>query len=272
MTTSSIKVLLVDDQEEFHEQLRFALSDFFDFICVESVPLAINHIMDSNFEVNLILIDLKMGKTDENLEGFELMKMVKKEKSETPFIAITNSNDYKHTRQAWKIGAYDYIYKGEYEPQQWKYVFYEAINERVNGHQKNGTAFKTTNGNLPKNTINESDIRIDGDFHLGDIINVEFIQSSSSEFSETHFSKGSIQKHLRILLQKGEVKQTLEALLRATDRLGQELSDEVLYLCARWNRLNEKLETGIYSSGDVEMYKNRIVKTLIGIINRLALT
>lgn len=56
---------------------------------------------------NLILIDMKMPV----MGGIELIKILRKEASETPVIVISGQGDMDNTIEAMRLGALDYVLK-----------------------------------------------------------------------------------------------------------------------------------------------------------------
>lgn len=116
------KILVVDDEEIFHEQVNFAFPDY-ELVNVSTIEQARTLLQQKRF--NLILLDLNFNG---RYEGLEFVSYVKKW-IKTPVIVITNSRELKHAHKAGKNGAEAYIYKKEYELKKWKNLIAAAIDE-----------------------------------------------------------------------------------------------------------------------------------------------
>lgn len=101
-----MKVLVVDDDE----QLRIALFSTLkhlshDCILAQNAKEALTLLKKESFD--LILSDLKMPKTD----GIELLKQVKQNNINTPFVIMTAFGTIETAVLAIKLGAFDFIVK-----------------------------------------------------------------------------------------------------------------------------------------------------------------
>jgi DNA-binding response OmpR family regulator len=101
-----IKVLLVDDEVEFVNTLaqRLKLRD----LLVDTVydgPQALDFIR--KLEPDVIVLDLKMP----GLHGIEVLREIKKTRSEIQVIILTGHGTEKDEEEARKLGGFDFLHK-----------------------------------------------------------------------------------------------------------------------------------------------------------------
>ena len=99
------KILVVDDEEHMRESLKDILSsERYEIILAGDGDEALKLLNDS---ITLIIADVRMPKMD----GFALLKEVKKTYPDIPVVMITAYGTTKLAVEAMKSGAYDYITK-----------------------------------------------------------------------------------------------------------------------------------------------------------------
>ncbi len=104
--SQGIKVLLVDDEEEYVYVLSNRLGKRnVDVTKAYNGSEAIQVLRKQNFHV--AVVDLKM----ENIDGIELLKIFKKMDPEMAVIMLTGHGSEKTARQGIELGAFDYLTK-----------------------------------------------------------------------------------------------------------------------------------------------------------------
>lgn len=100
------KILVVDDEEDMTEILKSTLdqSGIFHHITNDSVE-ALKLIEANNYLA--VLCDIKMPV----LSGIDLLKEVRKQRKDVPFIFLTAQADKDLVKEAFKLGAHDFIEK-----------------------------------------------------------------------------------------------------------------------------------------------------------------
>ena len=109
--TNNIKVLIIDDDEDDY----FITSDY-----LKNIP-GKNFFIDWCFNYSNALDEIKREKHDVYLvdyrlgikTGIDLIKEAIKLEGESPFILLTGKGDINIDEEAMKLGAFDYLVKGE---------------------------------------------------------------------------------------------------------------------------------------------------------------
>jgi len=102
----SIKVLLVDDEEEFVTTLAERLEmRGFDPSIATSGDQALSMVQDKAFD--LIVLDLMMP----GIGGLEVMKQIKSANPEMPIILLTGQGSTKEGMEGMNQGAFDFLMK-----------------------------------------------------------------------------------------------------------------------------------------------------------------
>lgn len=114
------KILIVDDEEVFHQLVRFSFPEY-EFESVYDIETAKQVIEKDDFD--LILLDLEY---DNEVLGFDFISYAK-DWVNTPVIVVTNENDRKNVLESGKQGAADFLYKRELDPKVWKELFLNVI-------------------------------------------------------------------------------------------------------------------------------------------------
>ena len=102
----NIKVLIVDDEEEFAETLadRLRLRDL-EPETVHNGEQALSFVKDN--EPDVILLDLKMP----GMDGMEVLKRVKKAYPNIEVVMLTGHGTEEDKEKAKELGAFDYLEK-----------------------------------------------------------------------------------------------------------------------------------------------------------------
>jgi DNA-binding NtrC family response regulator len=102
----TIKVLLVDDEQGFLNVLSNRLSRrYIDATKAFSGAAAIQILRKNDFDV--VVLDLKM----EDMDGIEVLKVIKKMVPELPVIILTGHGSYTAAKEGVQFGAFDYLTK-----------------------------------------------------------------------------------------------------------------------------------------------------------------
>jgi signal transduction histidine kinase len=99
-------ILVVDDEPNILRAMSLVLKSEFDVTTVESGDKAIEKIRQG-MDFDVISLDLQMP----GLSGIESLKAVKQLSPSTEVLIVTAHSDAESTREALKLGAYDYIDK-----------------------------------------------------------------------------------------------------------------------------------------------------------------
>ena len=99
------KILIVDDEKNICDSLRFALEDNYEVFTTQN-PHEVMDILNNN-DINVVLLDLKIGKVD----GITVLQEIKKKLNNVQVIVITAYGSIKSSIKAMKEGAFHYITK-----------------------------------------------------------------------------------------------------------------------------------------------------------------
>ncbi|MFA7533172.1 MAG: sigma-54 dependent transcriptional regulator [Tissierellaceae bacterium] len=99
------KVLIVDDEKNICDSLRFALEDYYEVYTIQKPEFVMELLRNENIDV--VLLDLKIGKVD----GITVLKDIKKEFKEVQVIVVTAFGSIESSIYAMKEGAFHYITK-----------------------------------------------------------------------------------------------------------------------------------------------------------------
>lgn len=126
MLSRNYKILIVDDEPEFHQHIRYAFRKNFIFEGATSIPKLEKKLKEDS-EYDLILLDLVLDSTTGEKEGMSLIAVLKENLPDTPIIVVTNSNEVEVAVKAGQLGAFSFLYKGNYDYESWIKVFKEAL-------------------------------------------------------------------------------------------------------------------------------------------------
>lgn len=106
-----IKILLVDDDEDDYfltgELLRDIPQQRYQIVWASSYDQAVEKVQESKYDV--YLIDYRLG----HITGIDLINYIVALGDRTPFIILTGKGDVQIDMEAGKLGAADYLVKGE---------------------------------------------------------------------------------------------------------------------------------------------------------------
>ena len=103
------KVLVVEDEATLQKALNDVLiQEGYDVLSALDGALGLELALKE--ELDLILLDIILPKMD----GFEVLKKLKEEGSQTPIIILTNLSDINDIQKALDLGATTYLVKADF--------------------------------------------------------------------------------------------------------------------------------------------------------------
>ena len=101
------KILIVDDEMDMLELLELIITDRTDYeVVTTNTPLEVPELLKKD-SFDLLITDLRMPDVD----GIELIEMVKQIDDQLPFMIITAYGTIESAVEAMRKGAFDYITK-----------------------------------------------------------------------------------------------------------------------------------------------------------------
>lgn len=100
------KILIADDSQLNRELLSEMLGDSYEYIYAEDGE-QLFHLFSENVEADILLLDMHMP----NMSGMEVLKVMHEQHwtEELPVVIISAETDTAFIRNAYKLGAFDYI-------------------------------------------------------------------------------------------------------------------------------------------------------------------
>jgi len=206
-----LRVLLVDDQILFRKGIASLLSSKEDITIVgeandgeEAIKVARQTIPD------VILLDINMPKQN----GLETVKILKREMPAINVVMLTISDDDDDLFEAIKHGAKGYLLK-DLEPQE-LYHMLEAV-QKGEAAISGAMAAKILNEYAqPDHTISEDHDPDDLTEREIDVLEQVVTGATNKEIAETLFiTENTVKIHLRNILEKLQVKNRIQAAVRA---------------------------------------------------------
>ncbi|MEO0190837.1 MAG: sigma-54 dependent transcriptional regulator, partial [candidate division WOR-3 bacterium] len=101
-----LNILIVDDNREFRENLKINFAKYHQIF--EATNLSESERVLNKTTIDLALVDLKLGETE---EGFEVIKIIKEISPSTIIFVITGYGSVENAIKALKSGAKDFLLK-----------------------------------------------------------------------------------------------------------------------------------------------------------------
>ena len=117
------EILVVEDDVHVAESMKGVLSPYFSVETAGSAETAFELIKERDF--SLVLCDLKLP----GMSGLDLLRKMREAGNTTPFIMITAFGDIPTAVQATRLGANDFIRKGDITPDELIRKIKEALDE-----------------------------------------------------------------------------------------------------------------------------------------------
>lgn len=125
MSTKNYNILIVDDDTEFHQQIRYAFRRNYVF----EGAINVEHLrkkLEESTKYDLILLDLVLDDTKKKV-GLDLIREINSAYSSIPIIVVTADNNVDTVVTAMKHGARDFLTKKDYDFEFWNQKFTEVI-------------------------------------------------------------------------------------------------------------------------------------------------
>ena len=106
MNFADKNILIVDDEKNFRDSMRFYLEDY-DYNVIEAENGRIGTEKITSLTPDLVLIDLYMPE----MSGLDVLAWVKDNAPETPIIIISGTGVIHDVAEALRLGAWDYLFK-----------------------------------------------------------------------------------------------------------------------------------------------------------------
>lgn len=110
MAQENHRILIADDKKEFHQQIRFAFRQHYEFegaIDIQQLEEKLNE----NIKYDLILLDLIFNDETQEKIGLEWITKILESRPALPIIVVTNDNDIDTVLEAINRGAKSFLYK-----------------------------------------------------------------------------------------------------------------------------------------------------------------
>ncbi|MCH2082056.1 MAG: sigma-54 dependent transcriptional regulator [Saprospiraceae bacterium] len=129
MPNKNYHILIVDDDAEFHQQIRYAFRRNYVFEGAINIDNFEKKLKERS-DYDLILLDLMLDDTDE-MVGLELIPDISKRYPNIPIIVVTSENKIDVVVKAMKKGARDFLSKSDYDFDYWNKKFQEVIESKT---------------------------------------------------------------------------------------------------------------------------------------------
>lgn len=125
MSSKNYHILIVDDDAEFHKQIRYSFRRQFLFSgAVEERQLFQKLESDESFD--LLLLDLVLDDTEDK-KGLELIPQLARQYPHLPVIIVTADRSIDTVVEAMKLGAKNFLVKDDFDFDYWQQKFTEVI-------------------------------------------------------------------------------------------------------------------------------------------------
>lgn len=108
MKTNKSSILIIDDEQDFHENIKYLFDKRFEFESVFSIQAAKDKILQKDYD--LIILDLIFSSNGNESEGIEMIPFLTSQ-TFSPIIVISNTDKTEISAEAIKKGAVDFLSK-----------------------------------------------------------------------------------------------------------------------------------------------------------------
>lgn len=124
------QILVIDDEHQLHQDLKYAFDGEYNFIPIVSVKdqhVVVNFIENNYFD--LVLLDLHFE--GQGKVGLTLLKTLRKEFPNLSVIVITNYNNNRIITTLRKYRSTAYLFKQEYSPLLWQKTIDDLLDQKT---------------------------------------------------------------------------------------------------------------------------------------------
>ncbi|NUO02597.1 MAG: sigma 54-interacting transcriptional regulator, partial [Saprospiraceae bacterium] len=125
MLVKNYQVLLLDDQVEFHQEMRATFRKHYIFDGARTIPELEKKLEETQYD--LLLLDLVLDEDSGERIGLSLIEKAKILSPGLPVIVVTKDNDAETALEAINLGATNFLYKGKFNYDTWDRKFKKAI-------------------------------------------------------------------------------------------------------------------------------------------------
>jgi CheY-like chemotaxis protein len=118
-------ILLIDDEDYFHKIFNFSYQKRYNIINVYNETDARKAIEEHDFD--LVLTDLNLEPTHEDLTGLDLIETFKSIRPNLPCIAVTSVQRTYLPDRAFEVGADEYLHKDNFDAIAWRNLIDKLI-------------------------------------------------------------------------------------------------------------------------------------------------
>ncbi len=105
-STTTKKILIVDDEEGIRESLKLILGDHYDLTLTDNGEQCLQ-CLENDETIGLVLLDIKMPKVN----GLDVLKGIKQKHPDLNVIIVTGYKSVETASEATSLGASGYIIK-----------------------------------------------------------------------------------------------------------------------------------------------------------------
>lgn len=136
---NKLTVLIVEDELHIRFVLTKILEDYFKTILTATDGIEALGIIEKNDNIACVLSDLEMP----NMNGISLIREVRKQKNNIPFIFFTAYGSTNHMLDAIKYGAFDFVEKPNFDNLEMTVARAVRSNFKVEKTERNEDDFMT---------------------------------------------------------------------------------------------------------------------------------
>lgn len=125
MLSKNYHILIVDDDTDFHQQIRYAFRRDFLFSGAVSEQQLFKK-LEGNDEYDLLLLDLVLDDTEQK-KGLEIIPKINKKYPSLPVVVVTADRSIDTVVEAMKLGAKNFLVKDNFDFEYWHKQFGDVI-------------------------------------------------------------------------------------------------------------------------------------------------
>lgn len=131
MPKKNYHILIIDDEIEWHQDMRLAFQQSHVFDGADNVE-KLRIVLKKRPPYDLILLDLVLDpQKPKERSGLSLIPEIRQYYPETPIVVVTNDSKIDAIWEAGKRGAADFLYKGDFNPEEWNQKFDHVVDNSL---------------------------------------------------------------------------------------------------------------------------------------------